>query len=1031
MLRHFNMIFSQSIKSVLRTPFKSLLFILLIIAVTAFACLGFGMYSSGNKLIAAADKAYTTKAVVEYIDDGYPDASKYSNLMIEELSAFDYSVLSDNKNVLHFERQYELGGYIEGFESRSRNKPHGQYGVLKFRYRGDTDYGPACMIHEAYYNGDYTYGDGTIVYLQDNKTALVEGHIYIAHGRFTKGYMNTDAFVLTPYQNSGAPQEKLFNNPIWDITDLIENDRYKSDKNFELFMKIVESYEAMDNFINVTPTADASSATPFLMQQTNLLEDGQSRFFTDEEYASGSKVIILSNYVAVRMHKSIGDTVRLNLYSGTEDGSFAKDSFWPDGVYLDRDDYTIVGLFKESNTINNLAFIPVNTKNADWLPERCISYTVANITLKNGTADEYIDTVTPDLLSAMRISVFDQGYSETIAPIKAMQQTAILLTIVSVVCCLVVLTLFAYLYVAKQKDTAKTMVALGTGRAKALIYLLLCVLIICVIASAIGAFIGYRLSEKVTEAAYLRAEQTTTVDNRFSAVYMNNDDVDFELSFTPEIKPLALVACGVTASAVILALITAFISLKKSAPKGGAQRVSIFKRLLFSFELAIKAIFRGGAKNIIVPVVSLVLILFIGIFARQIATSESRINDVYDNSNVYAYYTTVNGKRVDTLSLIDDDFKELIEDKHIDEVYPSSVRYMQICGHKQAGDEDYDAQKLDLPVIPSGGFARETFLNNLVNYNKVIFTESITHTPEFLFENELHIDYLEGYSEASFKGDECICALPATYMEEHGYKLGDNIFVAVFTTDIDEPDLDIMKYDAKIVATFEKKVSRNNLYMPLNFGKHEYYAVWDGRWATPYLMPINTPEEELELHYHYKHIEYKYTYNSLAFKLKDLRTLNEFKDNLSSMGYSPVGSFGRARTWLVVEDTFLNETIVSINRHVSYMAILFIVVYILAVAIGFVLSYLLTKSRRSELAMMRSMGTGMIRTFNIFFIEQFLLSLLGGAIGVGVVWLIYREILPLQWLGFAGYFICYWIGVMISVAVMNRVDVMKILSAKD
>ena len=81
--------------------------------------------------------------------------------------------------------------------------------------------------------------------------------------------------------------------------------------------------------------------------------------------------------------------------------------------------------------------------------------------------------------------------------------------------------------------------------------------------------------------------------------------------------------------------------------------------------------------------------------------------------------------------------------------------------------------------------------------------------------------------------------------------------------------------------------------------------------------------------------------------------------------------------------------------------------------------------------MMRSMGTGIIRTFFIFFLEQFLLCLIGGAIGILIVWLVYGKIVKLQWLGFAGYFICYWIGVTISTMIMNRVDVIKLLSAKD
>ena len=57
-------------------------------------------------------------------------------------------------------------------------------------------------------------------------------------------------------------------------------------------------------------------------------------------------------------------------------------------------------------------------------------------------------------------------------------------------------------------------------------------------------------------------------------------------------------------------------------------------------------------------------------------------------------------------------------------------------------------------------------------------------------------------------------------------------------------------------------------------------------------------------------------------------------------------------------------------------------IFTLVVAIGFVVSYLLTKSRRAELAVMRSMGAGKLKTFFILFIEQLILCIFGAIIGI-------------------------------------------------
>jgi ABC-type lipoprotein release transport system permease subunit len=74
------------------------------------------------------------------------------------------------------------------------------------------------------------------------------------------------------------------------------------------------------------------------------------------------------------------------------------------------------------------------------------------------------------------------------------------------------------------------------------------------------------------------------------------------------------------------------------------------------------------------------------------------------------------------------------------------------------------------------------------------------------------------------------------------------------------------------------------------------------------------------------------------------------------------------------------------ERQIQYVGVLYDALYIIAGVIGLVLSWLLTLSRRKEIAVMRAMGTQPYRIVLNFAFEQAVLSaagiLLGGAIAV-------------------------------------------------
>ncbi len=450
-----------------------------------------------------------------------------------------------------------------------------------------------------------------------------------------------------------------------------------------------------------------------------------------------------------------------------------------------------------------------------------------------------------------------------------------------------------------------------------------------------------------------------------------------------------------------------------------------FRRWGFILASALVSIRRGGVKNLIVPLTSFVLALFIGLFGHQIATSEDELDVLYENSEVLAYFTSGSGKHVDDLIIDPNTVNSIAETGFVGETYTTAIRNTHIIGAPTSIISIYDnGEYLSIPP----GFAKETFFENARRHlSKVCFVSDIKHAPEFFFENALAIEYLDGYDASVFGRNESVCALSEGMMDALGYELGDSIRLAVFTSTLS--DAIILYKDVTIVAQFTRVGSSHLIYMPAEQANKGYILNTDRQYSNASQSYYDGYEIVDGLVYDYEYVDPYFAYDAVSMRLTNLKDLAEFKEYLIDSGYSPIGNRGSARKWIVIEDTLLNDSVMSINRHISYMQILFIAVYALAIGIGFVLSSLLTKMRRRELALMRSMGAGRFKTFAAFFIEQALLCVTGCVMAVLVLRIWNGSLAPLQWYSFIGYIGCYWLGAAVSVMLMNKVNIIEILTA--
>jgi ABC-type lipoprotein release transport system permease subunit len=1044
-------------KNAVRTPVKTALFFVLLTAVTVFLCLGTSMWSTSQSLLDEADSTFETTAVLEYIGKNYPDSPEGDSYMQKSLEGYDFSPIESLDEVLSFERQRSMGGYIDGLkQSPVGTHRYKNYAIILFTVKYDTEDGMRCMIQKTYYASDDYYA-GMFFYalptehlkelwdLESNDIGLELGHTYIAHGYFVTGASRSLLFMMDTPDVSGMPEYAKDYLEYFACHDVkwFGEDGVEKSSNFVHIADLAKAYAMEDEYVDVHFTENLNTYLEFARKELTITG---GRSFTEQEYQSGAEVCVISEHLAAQLKLSVGDSLHMGLY-GSVNGAAAYKSYWPVTGFTHESEYKIVGIFKEMYGYHYTVYVPANSEN--WLPVASESYTLARLRLKNGTAEAFLKETDAMLLDSMRFTVYDQGYAETAAALKSMRETAQILTFVCLGTGLAILALFSHLYVSKQRDNVRTMLALGTGRKRTLVYLISGTLMIALLSAAAGAAAGIRFSHTVNASAYERAVETSTVDYRFSSVYFGEGAKDFGAEFNTDPMVCVYTACGVFAVALLLCAYAALqtISSDRTRKKHKRPRGAGLKALSFPVKLAFRSIKRGGARSFVVPLVSLAMVALMCLFSGFLEGYQTELDDVYENMPVRAYITSYTGKSLDKLSMDDFDLWPIMETGFIKEAHcTSTLRYT--FDKVIPADESSNADDWAV-TIPSGGFELETLTDAILGYEKLILTNDIETVPEFYYEKDVPFTFLDGHGTGDFKKDYFMtddfpCLMSAQFMQENGIELGDHVRITAYWrySEYGQFTAQAFSFDFLVAGSYPRLSGADNIYIPFGFIKDsgilaEWYYVENS--LDKNVLSNWKRQSELDYQTWLIYDQWIKTvtmrpfmkYNAVNFELENTRELAAFKDTLDELGFSTVGKISRQRIFLVIEDQTLTETVNNLNRHISYMEIVYNAMYALSIGIGFVVSYLLTKTRRSEFAVMRSTGAGAFRTFVVFFAEQAVLCLVGTLLGGAIGLLMPGGMHALRLYAILGYALCYWLGSAVSVAMTNRVNVLSILSAKE
>ena len=247
-----------SLKSVVRTPGKTLLFLLLLSGGIAFLCLGVGMWVSAQNLLADADKNYSTVAYIEYIGENYPDANQLDDFMVEELSSYDPTPLFNQPGVLSCDRQTVLGATVETlFPGTRSTRLFINTGVLRFKVYYVKEEAIVCMIMgQPLFAGDKYY-DGVFFNLSYTELAdmgidaarLERGKQFMANGSFYVGENRSLWFRIEPcLLNVPDSYREFAACPFFVIED--PND-YTDTLPYEMLYKMAETYKTLSSQLRI------------------------------------------------------------------------------------------------------------------------------------------------------------------------------------------------------------------------------------------------------------------------------------------------------------------------------------------------------------------------------------------------------------------------------------------------------------------------------------------------------------------------------------------------------------------------------------------------------------------------------------------------------------------------------------------------------------------------------------------------------------------------------------------------------------
>lgn len=991
------LLFSHSLKNTYRSPLKSLLYVFLIGAITALLCLELSIFVSVQHFLREADETFTTIAVYESTGDWYPNEDVYDAGIDPKREELMNSVAVTDPAFLSFNPAAKAIGTLKNTETglsteRSRaDMPLTAEAVLVLTVRDGEDWQGYrnAIVNEVLFS--HRDASDKYVYLsyEDEDIELISGHTYIVHGSYFLSYTSNLYFRIEPVELDRAADANFsVNGEINPDPQAVETGIIDLGANWDqvvpennLLSVVADSYYTTHHSITVYSTADLNAELPFHQERQTVID---GRGFTEAEYLNGGKVAIISQLLAERLELSVGD--RADLGYANRQASTLMESYWAGTGFDVQETVEIVGIFNTVRDTQHHVYVP----ESEHFPiESHYGYTLGTAVIENSGRDAYFNAQDSGLSDEIRVTIYDQGYAAVTDSFHDIRATTILVTVISIFAALLILLLFAYMSVYRERENSRILIRLGVAPGQVKLFLLYLPAVISLLSVFLGAMFGYLYSRSVMEFILGLATSSRQADLRYS---ITNLSINLELAFEAATPVLLFIttAAVIFVFGLLFCFTIAHLILRTKPQKvrlrKKRERSAVSRSLRGgSIKYASLSIVRSGVRSLLpfIAVIGSLSLLFQMSTTKQ--ATEQHLSNVRESSSIQAFFTNYAGTQNQGLLVDQYAVRDLARSGLVESMSVSFREDYWYNGRYPGGGDTFIEEAI--PEFAPSSFGVETMLNQLALKPDLVYTPDIRNTPDFLYSSNVEIEFLDGYSEEDFAVREVAdptsanVVVPVSMMEEYGIELGDVIQFMVVRSYTGYSEFPTVK----VVGSYEASGMREHIFLPLaNYISpdvmfevgSELEAVLQ---RAPYGVSSLNPQDRF-MNY-FPGGEGVIDFGSAVFTVPS-ENLAELKDFLQQSGFSQVNRIGRIRQFVILSDAQYLSLEASLIQRTNYMNVMYPLIYALIIILALLIPLILILVRRREITVMRQTGTQPIRVFMSFYVELFSFAAVGASFAI-------------------------------------------------
>ncbi len=576
-----------SMKQILRSPVKSTLFLLLS-GVSAFLLtLGGNLWAVNLAMLEEFEEIFVTVGTVEQkidhvetykiwdaeTDDRYDQRAVHGKRISDEVMDFEgagyileakqrpsFGALVDQRvmgsvydSLIVEAAPVESGRADESFPMRAEKVLAGDEAVLK---EGDIFY-----ICDHYREEPRSFEAGT-TYI------MTLGHVNEVHGSRVEHIAPEDRVPEYMPDNSVASYQFTMDRElIYDAVaeaedetafDVVTEGFYETARG-RRWLELVRSFDCQAYTIPVTPVDKTLLLMPFYWKEAQI---SKGRDITEEEYAEGKPVCLISSELSLVLRKEVGDRLALPLYYATYSevskmGIQAASVLNAQGkVYpvFDEQEYEIVGIYTAASGARNGYEMGRHQVVVPWnaIPENCWADNIAgngpmrgfntSFQIPNGTIGDFMAAWEKQGVEGLEIRFYDRGYSDLKNGIESRKLMAVIFLTSGCVLAVLILCFFSHLFITGQRGRIAVERLLGQTKRQCALSLLTGFFLL----AAAGTGAGCGAGQMATGRAVKAAEQTTEFDAAFSnAVIVQTDTKENMLPAAKEKHGPGAAAAGI------------------------------------------------------------------------------------------------------------------------------------------------------------------------------------------------------------------------------------------------------------------------------------------------------------------------------------------------------------------------------------------------------------------------------------------------------------------------------------------------------